>query len=205
MTNNYVYEFGDSLYLNITNRCPNNCEFCLRKFKDGVNGSKLWLLKEPTFEELKEDIALFPLKQYDEVVFCGFGEPTCNLSVMSQIGPYLKGKGCKLRLNTNGLGNIINGRKDVAKLIAGYIDYVSISLNASTAEGYQEICRSKYGEEAFYAMLEFAADCVREGIDTTMSVVDFIGEDEIAACAEVVRATGARFKVRATIHEDTEY
>lgn len=205
MTNNYVYELGNSLYLNITNRCPNNCEFCLRKFKDGVNGNKLWLLKEPTFEELKEDLALFPLSKYDEVVFCGFGEPTCNLSIMSQIGPYLKSKGCKIRLNTNGLANLINRREDVAKLIAPYVDFVSISLNASTAQGYDEICRSKFGEDAFYAMLDFAKQCVAQGIDTTMSVVDFIGEEEIAACAQIVAATGAKFRVRATIHEDTEY
>ncbi len=205
MTNNYVYEFGDSLYLNITNRCPNNCEFCIRQFKDGVNGNKLWLLKEPTINELKEDIALYPLSKYDEVVFCGFGEPTCNLSVMSQIGPYLKAKGCKIRLNTNGLANLINNRDDVAKLIAPYVDCVSISLNASTAEGYDEICRSKYGKDAFYAMLKFAKDCVSHGIDTTMSVVDFIGEEEIAACAKVVESTGAKFRVRATIYEDTQY
>lgn len=205
MTNNYVYEFGNSLYLNITNRCPNSCEFCLRKFKDGVNGNKLWLLKEPTFDELKEDISLYSLGKYEEVVFCGFGEPTCNLSLMSQIGPYIKSKGCKIRLNTNGLGCLINGREDVAKLIAPYIDCVSISLNASTAEGYDEICHSKFGKDAFYAMLKFAGDCVKEGIDTTMSVVDFIGEEEINACAEVVAGTGAKFKVRATIREDTEY
>jgi len=205
MNNTYVYEFGDNLYLNITNRCPNNCEFCLRKFKDGVSGNKLWLLKEPTFEELKEDISLFPLGKYNEVVFCGFGEPTCNLSVMSQIGPYLKSKGCKIRLNTNGLGNLINNRTDVAKIIAKFVDYVSISLNASTAEGYDEICRSKFGKDAFYAMLDFAKQCVEEGIDTTMSVVDFIGEEEIAACAKIVESTGAKFRVRATIHEDTEY
>ena len=205
MNDVYVYEFGDSLYLNLTNRCPNRCEFCLRNFKDGVGGNKLWLLKEPTFEELKEDISLFDLKKYKEVVFCGFGEPTCNLSLMSQIGPYLKSKGCKLRLNTNGLGNLINGRDDVPKLIAKYIDFVSISLNASTAEGYDEICRSKYGKEAFYAMLNFAKDCVSEGIDVTMSVVDFIGEEEIAACAKVVESTGAKFRVRETVREDSDY
>lgn len=205
MTNTYVYEFGNSLYLNITNRCPNNCEFCLRKFKDGVNGNKLWLLKEPTVEEMKEDLALFPLSKYDEIVFCGYGEPTCNLSIMSQIGPYIKNKGCKIRLNTNGLGNLINNRNDVAKLIASYVDFVSISLNASTAEGYDEICRSKYGKDAFYAMLDFTKDCVKEGIDTTMSVVDFIGEEEIEACSKIVESTGAKFRVRATIHEDTAY
>jgi len=205
MNNIYIYEIGDSLYLNITNRCPNNCEFCLRRFKDGVSGNKLWLLKEPTFDELTEDISLFPLSKYREAVFCGFGEPTCNLSMMSQIGPYLKKKGMSVRLNTNGLGNLINNRKDVAKLIAPYIDSVSVSLNASTPEVYDEICRSKYGQDAFFAMLDFVKDCVKEGIDTTMSVVDFIGEEEIEACRRLVATTGANFRVRETVYEDTEY
>lgn len=205
MTNNYVYEFGKSLYLNITNRCPNKCEFCIRNIKNGVSGNDLWLLKEPTYQELVDDLSLYPLSKYDEIVFCGFGEPTCNLSVVSQIGPYLKRKGCKIRMNTNGLGNLINNRDDVAKLISPYIDCISISLNASTPEVYQEICRSKYGEKAFYAMLQFAKDCVACGIDTTMSVVDFIGEDEIEACRKLVEPTGAKFRIRETIREDTEY
>ncbi len=205
MNNVYVYEFGDSLYLNLTNRCPNNCEFCLRSFKDGVNGNKLWLLKEPTFDEVKEDLAMFPLSKYREIVFCGFGEPTCNLSVMSQVGPYLKAKGCRTRLNTNGLGNLINNRSDVPRLISKYIDCVSISLNASTAEGYDEICRSKYGKDAFYAMLDFARACVEEGVETVMTVVDFIGDEEIEACRKVVEPTGAKFRVRTTVREDTVY
>lgn len=205
MTNNYVYVFGDSLYLNITNRCPNNCEFCIRNIKDGVSGSDLWLLKEPTFQELVDDVSMYDLKKYKEVVFCGFGEPTCNLSMISQIAPYLKKKGCKIRINTNGLANLINKREDVAKLIAPYIDSVSISLNASNAQVYQEICRSKFGEDAFYAMLKFAKDCVEAGIDTTMSVVDFIGEEEVEACRKLALEAGAHFKVRETIYEDTEY
>ncbi|MDE7373463.1 MAG: TatD family nuclease-associated radical SAM protein [Clostridia bacterium] len=205
MANTYAYEFGNSLYLNLTNRCPNSCEFCLRNFKDTVNGNELWLEEEPTFEDLKAGLAKFDLSKYDSVVFCGFGEPTCNLDMMSKIGPYIKSKGCKIRLNTNGLGNLINGRSDVAKELAAYVDFVSISLNASTAEGYDAICHSQYGKEAFDAMLDFTKDCVREGIDTTMSVVDCIGEEEIAACAKVVEGTGAKFRVRATIDENTEY
>ncbi|MCM1306512.1 MAG: TatD family nuclease-associated radical SAM protein [Bacteroides sp.] len=205
MANTYVYEFGNSLYLNLTNRCPNSCDFCLRNFKDGVNGNGLWLQKEPDFEELKEDLSKRDFSRYDEAVFCGFGEPTCNLEMMSKIGPYIKSRGCKIRLNTNGLGNLVNGGADVAKQIAAYVDYVSISLNASTAEGYDAICHSIYGKDAFQAMLDFASDCVREGIDTTMSVVDCIGEEEIAACAKIVEATGAKFRVRETIDETTVY
>ncbi len=205
MTNNYVYEFGDSLYLNLTNRCPNRCEFCIRNNRKGVAGNDLWLLKEPTYQELVDDLALFPLPKYREIVFCGFGEPTCNLSMMSQIGPYLKRKGLRIRLNTNGLGNLINNRQDVPQLIAKYTDIVSISLNASNAEAYNEICRSKYGEKAFYSMLDFAKDCVDCGMETVMSVVDFIGEEEIEACRRLAASVGAQFRVRETIYEDTKY
>jgi len=205
MTNNYVYEFENNLYINLTNRCPNNCEFCIRNIKDGVNGSELWLLKEPTYQELIDDLAMYPLSKYEEIVFCGFGEPMCALSMISQIGPYLKNKGMKLRINTNGLGNLINKRNDVPKLISKYIDFVSVSLNASDPDTYQEICRSKFGKDAFYAMLDFTKGCVEAGIDTTMSVVDFIGEEEIERCRALAESVGAKFKVRATITEETVY
>lgn len=205
MINNFVYEFGDSLYLNLTNRCPNNCEFCIRHIKDGVSGNKLWLNREPTFDDLVEDISMYPLSKYKEVVFCGFGEPTCNLSMMSQIGPYLKRKGCRIRLNTNGLSNLINNRQNTAALLKKYVDVVSISLNASNAETYNEICRSKYGLKAFDAMLDFARECVAEGIETVFSVVDFIGDEEIAACKLLADEVGATLKVRETIYEDTQY
>ena len=205
MKNNYVYEFGDSLYLNITNRCPNRCEFCIRNVKQGVAGNELWLEKEPTCDDMLSALAHFDLKKYKEVVFCGFGEPMCNFQIISEIGPYLKEQGCRTRINTNGLGGLINDRADIPALIAPYIDCVSISLNASTAEEYQRICRSKYGVKAFDAMLDFAKGCVEAGIETTMSVVDCIGEKEISACRALADRTGAHFRVRETINEDTEY
>ncbi len=205
MENNYVYEFGDSLYLNITNRCPNNCEFCIRNVKNGVAGNELWLKNEPTCQDLLSALARFDLGKYKEVVFCGFGEPMCAFDLISEVGPYLKSKGCSVRINTNGLGGLINGRDDIPALIAPYIDCVSISLNASTPEEYQRICRSKYGEAAFGAMLDFAKACVEAGIETTMSVVDCIGEKEIEACRKLAEQTGAHFRVRETIKEDTVY
>lgn len=199
---NYVYEYGDSLYINLTNKCPNNCEFCLRNFKNGVGEDDLRLSTEPNFEDVKEALSLFPLKKYDEIVFCGFGEPMCALSVMSQVGPYLKRFGLKTRVNTNGLGGLWNKRDDVPQLISKYIDSVSISLNASNRELYQEICRSKYGEEAFDAIIDFTKGCVENGIDTTLTVVDFIGEDEIAECRKLAEELGAKFRVRPTIYNE---
>ena len=199
---NYVYEYGDSLYINLTNKCPNNCEFCLRNFKTGVGEDDLRLSREPNFEDVKEALSLFPLKKYDEIVFCGFGEPMCALPVMSQVGPYLKRLGLKTRVNTNGLGGLWNKRDDVPQLISKYIDAVSISLNASNRELYQEICRSKYGEEAFDAIIDFTKGCVENGIDTTLTVVDFIGEDEIAECRKLAEELGAKFRVRPTIYNE---
>ena len=199
---NYVYEYGDSLYINLTNKCPNNCEFCLRNFKNGVGEDDLRLSREPNFEDVKEALSLFPLKKYDEIVFCGFGEPMCALSVLSQVGPYLKRLGLKTRVNTNGLGGLWNKRDDVPQLISKYIDAVSISLNASNRELYQEICRSKYGEEAFDAIIDFTKGCIENGIDTTLTVVDFIGEDEIAECRKLADELGAKFRVRPTIYNE---
>ncbi len=198
---NFVYEFGDSLYINLTNKCSNACEFCVRNIKRGIGNDDLWLTREPSFEDIKEDLSLFDLKKYDEVVFCGYGEPTCALPVLSQVGPYLKRLGVKTRINTNGQAALINKRDDIPKLIAPYIDSISISLNASTPELYQEICRSKFGEDAFYAMIEFAKGCVAAGIDTTMSVVDFIGEEEVEACRKLTESVGAKYRVRETIRE----
>ena len=199
---NFVYEYGDSLYINLTNKCPNNCEFCLRNFKNGVGEDDLRLSREPNFEDVKEALSLFPLKKYDEIVFCGFGEPMCALSVLSQVGPYLKRLGLKTRVNTNGLGGLWNKRGDVPQLISKYIDAVSISLNASNRELYQEICRSKYGEEAFDAIINFTKGCVENGIDTTLTVVDFIGEDEINECRKLADELGAKFRVRPTIYNE---
>lgn len=198
---NFVYEYGGSLYINLTNKCPNNCEFCVRNFRNGIGEDDLRLTREPNFDDIKEMLSLFPLKKYDEIVFCGYGEPLCALSVLSQVAPYIKRLGFKTRLNTNGLGGLWNKRKDIPVLISKYIDSVSISLNASNPELYQEICRSIYGEDAFDAMIEFAKGCIENGIDTTLSVVDFIGEEEIENCRALAEQLGAKYRVRETIRE----
>lgn len=200
--NNYVYEFEGKLYLNITNRCPNDCEFCVRNFKDGISDNELWLSKEPEENELKAALDEHNVGAYKEVVFCGFGEPVCNMDMILKIAPYIKSFGVKTRLNTNGLANLINDCDNAAELLAPCIDYVSISLNASTAEKYQKICRSCYGEEAFYEMLRFAKQAVEAGIDVTMSVVDVIGEREIEACAKLAAEAGAHYRVRKMITAD---
>ena len=197
----YVYEFGDSLYINLTNRCCNNCEFCVRNSADGIGGNNLRLNIEPTVEEVFEDLGMYPLKNYKDIVFCGFGEPLYRLSEIMMIAPKLKSKGLKLRINTNGLGGLINKREDIPKLIAPFIDTISISLNASNAEDYDFICRPKF-KNSFDSLLKFAKACVDEGIHTVLSVVDFVGEEEIEKCRLLAQEIGAEYKVRETIYAE---
>ena len=52
-----TYETGGKLYLNITNRCPCACTFCIRKNDDGAYGSDpLWLEHEPSAAEMQAAI-----------------------------------------------------------------------------------------------------------------------------------------------------
>ena len=138
----YVYEYGSGLYVNLTNRCNNNCAFCLRHTNQGVGSHRLWLEHEPTAEQVIEKMQ--DLSAYEEVVFCGFGEPTLAWETLKQIAAYVKQQGKPVRVNTNGLGNLANGR-DITPEAEGLVDTFSISLNAATPEAYQELCHSQYG------------------------------------------------------------
>lgn len=192
--NNFVYDRGGNLYINLTNKCSNNCSFCIRHNHDGINGKNLWLDREPT---AKEVIDLLPqnLCDFNEVVFCGFGEPTYKPEVMREVGLFVKSKGQKTRVNTNGQANLVFG-KDVTPLLKGAIDVVNVSLNASNAQEYQKICHSKFGEKAFDAMLDFAVKCRDLGMDVIMSVVDVIGEKEVEACRKLCLEKGLKLRVR---------
>ena len=200
----YAYEFENKLYINLTNKCPNRCTFCIRNIKDGVNGSPLWLTKKATYERVIEAIEKFELAKYPQVVFCGFGEPTCELDLLCKIGKYLKGYGKEIRLNTNGLANEINKVENVAEMLKGIVDKISISLNASTEEKYQEICKSVF-KNPLALLLKFTKQCVDAGINTTLSVVDTIGEEEIKKCREIADSLGAKLRVRALIKENDKY
>lgn len=192
----YLYKLKNAIYINLTNRCPNDCTFCVRNTHDGVGGYHLLLSKEPTADEL---IAL--LEKEDDVrhvVFCGLGEPTAALDVLLEVAQYLKTRGANIRLNTNGQGSAYAG-EDIAPKLKGLVDLVSVSLNAPDAAEYHKYCRSIYGEAAHSYVIDFAKSCIREGIDTVMTVVDVIGEDKIEACRAIAADIGARFRVRSYI------
>lgn len=192
-----TYELDQNLYINITNRCPNACEFCIRTEGDSIGGNdSLWLDREPDVKEVCDDIDKRELSKYDEVVFCGFGEPTCRLEALLEIAKYIRKKSdIKIRINTNGLSDLINNRP-TAKEMAGVIDSVSISLNASNAKSYDDVCHSEFGLDAFDAMLDFTKSAVGVIPEVIMSVVDTIGKEEIEKCRKICEGTGAKFRIR---------
>lgn len=192
------YEVGKNLYLNLTNQCPCACTFCIRNNGDGAYGSEpLWLEHEPTMEEIKADLSKRDISAYNEVIFCGFGEPTCRLDALLETAKWLKSncETVKFRLNTNGLGDLVNNRP-IAEELCEIIDTISISLNAGTKEEYMKVTRPKF-ENAWEAMHKFTADCVNTGkSQVVMSVVDVISPEQIEASREVAESLGAVLRVR---------
>lgn len=194
-----TYKVGDGLYVNVTNRCSNRCDFCIRNNGDGAYGSdSLWLLREPTEDEIIEAVFANDLSAYREIVFCGYGEPGMRLDICIGAAKEIKRRRpeTKIRINTNGQTDLIYGR-NTAPDYEGAFDSVSISLNAPTAEGYDRICHSKFGLSAFEAMLKFAGNVKKYVPDTAFSVVkEFISEEELILCKRISEETGVYLKVR---------
>lgn len=191
-----LYTYKNQVYANITNKCDCNCTFCIRASKDSVGDSEtLWHQTEPTLEDLKNAIDEFDFTGYEELVFCGYGEPTCALENLLASAEYAKEKyNIHIRLNTNGLGNLYHKRNIVPEL-ARVIDSVSISLNAPTAEKYEAVTRPQF-EHAFPAMLDFASLSKTAFEHTQLSIVDVLPEDEIAACQKIADDRGIYLKIR---------
>lgn len=195
-----TYEIGDSLYVNITNRCTNSCDFCIRNNGDSVGGSdSLWLDREPTVDEILDDIRKRDLTRYKELVFCGYGEPLMRLDAIVDVVTALK-RTSKIivRINTNGQADLIYGEPTSHKL-KGLIDVVSISLNNGNAENYDKVCHSEYGKAAFDAIIAYAIDCKKYVPTVVFTVVDVIPAEEIEACREIAKKAGVSFRVRAMI------
>ena len=200
---NLLYFLYEKAYINITNMCTNMCKFCVRDIKDDVVGSNLWLDKEnvkaeDVIEQInhnKEKIAV-----HNELIFCGYGEPLAKFEEVKKIAEYVKKTmpNVKIRINTNGHGNFL-AKKNVVPELKGIIDSISISLNAQNEEEYNKISQPKI-ENAYSEMLKFANECIKEGIDTTLSIVtNFEPEKyniDVEKCKEIAKNIGAKFRNR---------
>lgn len=199
--NIYTYVIDSNLYVNLTNRCSNNCDFCVRnsnKCEQAYEGYNLWLDKEPEAEDIIYELEKRGLANFKEVVFCGFGEPMYRWDVIKKVSDYVHAHKGKTRINTNGQASLILGY-DVTREIGRYIDTVNVSLNATDAIKYQELCHSQYGESAFDALIEFARGCVKHCRRTVLSVVDCIGREEIEKAGDIAQSIGAELRVREEI------
>ncbi|MBQ9377250.1 MAG: radical SAM protein [Schwartzia sp.] len=186
------------IYVNLTNQCTCACTFCLRPLKSRAEEHSLWLREEPSLEEAREALASLVWPLVGEVVFCGFGEPTMRLDVLTSLLRWLRENHpeVKTRLNTNGLSDLYH-KRDTTPDFEGLLDTISISLNASNAERYLALTRSRFGIGSFDAMLAFAEHAKAYVPDVVLTVVDHVEDDgEIARCRALCEARGLRLRVR---------
>lgn len=192
-----LYEVEDKLYINLTNKCPCDCIFCIRNNGDGAYGSdSLWLEKDPTAEQTIAALHEKDFDSYSEIIFCGYGEPLEALDVLIEVASFIKrATKTPVRINTNGLSDLIHG-KPTAHLLEGIIDAVSISLNAGSESEYLRITQPCFGKPSYNAMLKFAQDCKKYIKNINFSVVDVISSDEIDKCKEISEELGIPLRIR---------
>ena len=192
-----LYRYGSTWYINMTNRCPCACTFCVRNATRRLgDADDLWLDREPTADEVMSEI-IERASDAREIVFCGYGEPTERLDDLLTIARRIRSEvGARVRLDTNGLGSLING-KDIVPDLAHVLDAVSVSLNASSAEEYEELCRPAFGDRSYPAILQFIEEISRCLDDVTVSVVGgTIPPESEERCGEMARGWGVNFRVR---------
>ena len=197
MTTDILYTLGRGLYVNLTNKCPCRCTFCIRANTDSVGSAdNLWFEHEPGLEQIMEAFRQVKLEEYDELIFCGYGEPTCALDNLLAVCRYVRSVSrIPIRLNTNGLADLIN-KKKTAPLLNGLVDTVSVSLNAPDAAKYNALVQPSFGERSFEAMLQYARDCKKEVPQVVFSVVDVMPKEDIEACRRLADREGIPLRVR---------
>ncbi len=194
-----LYPLEDGLYVNVTNHCPCACTFCIRQNGDSVKDSgSLWFEgEEPEAADIIAAFDSFDMSHFKEVVFCGYGEPLERLDVVAEVARYVRQKiGLPIRINTNGLADLIHGREHTANELEGLVDVMSISLNAPDAASYQAVTNSKYGEPSFAAMLRFAAESKQLFPKVVFTVVDVIDAGQIEKCQKLADDMGIPLRVR---------
>lgn len=193
-----LYRYGSTYYINMTNRCPCRCVFCVRNNTDRLGDAEcLWLDEEPSVEDVMRELRSVDLSGSREVVFCGYGEPTERFDDVKEVARRIKAEyGKPVRLDTNGLGSLINGR-DIVPEMVGLFDSVSISLNAPSPDEYLEVTRSRFGIDSHDEVLRFIRECRRLISGVTVSVVGgSISEESEEECRRLAHEMNVAFRVR---------
>ena len=203
MANVLVYELDGKIYINLTNKCTNDCIFCLRKDKDDVKGQTLWLDDENSgvndvVEQYEKILRQKPDNDNSEVIFCGYGEPLLKLDVLKGVAKYIKEKypQTKIRINTNGHANYVY-KRDIVPELKGLIDTISVSLNGESSSEYDELSKPVF-EGAYDEVKKFIKSCSDNGFETVASVVEgYKGRHlNLNKCEQIATDLGAKFRVR---------
>lgn len=213
--NNITYIIEDALYLNITNQCNLHCDFCLRYITDKVGGKRLWLDSEPVRNEIIEAIKNEDLSKYKEVIFCGYGEPLLRPDMVVETAKFIKSlphpkfpQGIPVRINTNGLANF-GLKRNVLPELKGWIDKLSISLNAENEEKYIALTHPDQEKGVYAALLEFIAEAKTYIPEVVVSVVELPSSNpnapDIEKCREICHRLGVPLKVREYLEDTYEH
>lgn len=193
-----TYVIKNSLCINLTNHCTNKCDFCVKERNNSdFQVTDLTFDREPSLDDILFEVSTSNLNQYKEIVFCGYGEPTCRLYDMLTICKRIRElTTTPIRVNTNGHASLILG-EDTAPLFKGLVDCVSISLNAADSDTYVNLCHPKFGENAYIGVLKFAREIIKYVPDVYLTVnAEWLSKEDIARCAEIAANIGAKFLVR---------
>ena len=195
-----LYQVHNNLYVNLTNRCPCACTFCLRQNMDTVSHEDkrpLWLEHEPGYDEVIAAFSAYDMSKFNELVFCGYGEPTERLDMLLKIAAYVKLHfGSKIRVNTNGMSDLLWNR-DTAPDFKGLVDTISISLNTPDPEKYHALVRSRFGMKSFDAMLTFAKNVRQYVPSVVLTTVDTtLTKEEEANCRRICEDLGVTYRIR---------
>lgn len=197
-----AYPVGEALYLNITNRCTNQCSFCIRQKSRRFNRQHpLWLEKEPEIEQILG--AIKEAKNFNEIVFCGYGEPLIRLEAVKAVATELKKQlpTPRVRINTNGLANLFWGRNILPEL-SGLIDSLSVSLNATDPETYEKLCHSFYGQAALPAIIKFISQAKASIPEVEATIVELPGRQDKKAAVQLAKELGVKLRVRSYYEEE---
>jgi TatD family-associated radical SAM protein len=187
------YQIDQNLYLSITDRCTLECAFCPKTYGDmTVKGFDLALDHRPTSEEIIN--AIDDPTRYHEVVFCGYGEPTLRLNVLLEVGRNIKARGGRVRVNTDGLSNLVH-KHDTLPELAECVDALSVSLNAQNQEVYDRHCRPNL-PGSYEALMDFLRNAPKHFKDVTATAIDGLEGVDIAACEAIAKALGIKFRRR---------
>ncbi len=196
---NLAYILDGKVYINLTNRCTNNCVFCIRTIKDDVVGADLFLNTENVkAQDVIEQLEKMKDKLSSEIIFCGYGEPMLKLEVLKEVAKYIKEKypSTIIRVNTNGHANLVY-KRNVLPELKDLVDKFSISLNGENEEVYNKLSQPNI-KNAYTAVKEFIKESVQEGFDTTATIVTGYKDYKVdkEKCIEITKALGAKFRER---------